>query len=529
MRNTQYPGRSPVMSTEAMVATSQPMATEAAIQVLRDGGNALDAAIAASAVLGVVESYSSGIGGDCFILYHQASTGKLHAINGSGRSPAAATPQVIRDRGHDSMPEQGILSVTVPGAIDAWYSANEKLGKLPMKDLLAPAIHYASKGYVVSPIIADNWKQHEALLAQTEESARAYLVNGQTPAVGTIHRQPDLADTMTIIAEKGRDSFYQGEIAEQIIRFSDSYNGLLSLDDLARHETQWVTPISSDYRGYRVYEIPPNGQGITTLMALNILKQTELSNIPHLSADHIHLLSEAFTLSMAERDRFVADPNFEDMPVDQLLSSEFARSQFNRINMSQAMTQPVKSAMPKHKDTVYLSVVDKDRNACSFINSVFYSWGSGLVAGNSGINLQNRGSGFSLEDDHFNQLEPGKRPMHTIIPAMLYKDDQPVLSFGVMGGQYQAMGQTYVISNCIDYGMDVQQALDAARFFLYDGQLSLEAPISWDIQQQLANRGHRVVSGEESHGGGQLIYIDWQNGVLHGGSDPRKDGMAAGY
>ena len=529
MRNLQYPGRSPVMSCETMVATSQPMATEAAIQVLRDGGNALDAAITASAVLGVVESYSSGIGGDCFILYHEASSGKLHAINGSGRSPSAATAKAIRDRGHSTIPERGILSVTVPGAIDAWFSANEKLGNLPMKDLLAPAIHYAANGYVVSPVIASNWKPHEALLAQTQESARAYLVDGLAPTTGTIHKQPDLAKTMSIIADKGRHAFYQGEIAEEIVRFSDSHNGLLSMDAFACHKTEWVTPISADYRGYRVYEIPPNGQGITALMTLNILKQTEVSNLPHLSADHIHLLSEAFTLSMAERDRFVADPVFNDIPVEMLLSDEFAQNQYRRITMSQALKQPVKSAMPKHKDTVYLSVVDKDRNACSFINSVFHSWGSGLVAGNTGINLQNRGSGFSLEEGHFNQLEPRKRPMHTIIPAMVYKNDKPVLSFGVMGGQYQAMGQAYVLSNWIDYGMDVQESLDAARFFLYNGELSMEAPITPDIQKQLTDRGHRIVSGEESHGGGQVIYIDWENGVLHGGSDPRKDGMAAGY
>lgn len=529
MRNPQFPGRSPVMATDAMVATSQPMATEAAIQVLRDGGNALDAAIAASAVLGVVESYSTGIGGDCFILYHEASSGKLHAINGSGRSPSAATPQAIRDRGHNTIPERGILSVTIPGAIDAWFSANERLGKLPMKDLLAPAIHYAENGYVVSPVIAGNWKPHEALLAETPEAAAAYLLNAKAPAAGTVHRQPDLAETMSALAAQGRDVFYQGQIAEEIVRFSDSHNGLLSLDDFANHKTEWVTPISSDYRGYRVYEIPPNGQGITTLMALNILKQTEVSKLSHLSADHIHLLSEAFTLSMAERDRFISDPGFKDIPVDRLLADEFAQSQYKRINMAQALTQPVKSAMPKHKDTVYLTVVDKDRNACSFINSVFYSWGSGLVAGNTGINLQNRGSGFSLEEGHFNQLEPRKRPMHTIIPAMVYKDHKPVLSFGVMGGQYQAMGQAYVLSNWIDYGMDVQESLDAARFFLYDGRLSTEAPIGRDVQQQLAGRGHRIVSGKESHGGGQAIYIDWENGVLHGGSDHRKDGMAAGY
>lgn len=529
MRNIQYPGRSPVMSTEAMAATSQPMATTTALQVLRDGGNALDAAIAASAVLGVVESYSSGIGGDCFILYHEAATGQLHALNGSGRSPAAATADAIRERGHEHVPEQGILSVTVPGAIDAWFTANEKLGKLPLKNLLAPAINYAANGYVVSPIIAHNWKQHETLLAQTAEAAKAYLVDGKAPAAGSIHRQPELAESMRLIANQGRDAFYRGKIAEEMVRFSDSHNGLLSLDDLAGHKSEWVSPISSEYRGYRVCEIPPNGQGITTLMALNILQQTEVSKYPHLSADHIHLLSEAFTMSMAERDRFIADPAFAEIPVDHLLSDDFAQSQFNRIDMNRAMTQPVKSAMPHHRDTVYLSVVDKDRNACSFINSVFYSWGSGLVAGNTGINLQNRGSGFVLENGHFNQLEPCKRPMHTIIPAMVYQDDKPVLSFGVMGGQYQAMGQAYVLSNWIDYGMDVQQALDTARFFLYDGQLSLEAPITLEVQQKLASLGHRIVSGEEVHGGGQAIFIDLENGALQGGSDPRKDGMAAGF
>ncbi len=529
MRNIQYPGRSPVMSTEAMAATSQPMATATALQVLRDGGNALDAAIAASAVLGVVESYSTGIGGDCFILYHEAATGQLHALNGSGRSPASASVDAILERGHDCIPEQGILSVTVPGAIDAWFTANEKLGNLPLKDLLGPAIEYAAKGYVVSPVIAHNWKQHEALLAQTAEATNAYLVDGKAPVAGSVHRQPDLAESMALIANQGRDSFYQGRIAEEIVRFSDSHNGLLSLDDLAGHKSEWVSPISSEYRGYRVCEIPPNGQGITTLMALNMLNQTEVSNYRHLSADHIHLLSEAFTMSMAERDRFVADPSFAEIPVDHLLSDKFAQSQFNRIDMNRAMVQPVKSAMPHHKDTVYLTVVDKNRNACSFINSVFYSWGSGLVAGNTGINLQNRGSGFVLEDGHFNRLEPGKRPMHTIIPAMVYKDDKPVLSFGVMGGQYQAMGQAYVLSNYIDYDLDVQQALDAARFFLYDGLLSLEAPISLEVQQKLGALGHRTVRGEETHGGGQAIFIDWENGVLQGGSDPRKDGMAAGF
>lgn len=529
MRNTQLPGRSAVMSTGAMAATSQPMATQVALQTLRDGGNALDAAIAASATLSVVESFSSGIGGDCFILYHEAKSGKLHALNGSGRSPAAATVEEIRARGHATMPDSGILPVTIPGAIDAWYTANQSLGKLEFSALLQPAIKYAENGYVVSPVIAHNWKECESMLAQTPEASAAYLVDGKAPAAGTIHRQPDLARSLRMIAAQGRDVFYQGEISEEIVRFSQSHNGLLSLDDFAEHRSEWVSPISSDYRGYKVCQIPPNGQGITTLMALNILAQTKVADYDHLSANHIHLLSEAFTLAMVERDRFISDSAFNPLPINEMLSDEFAQQQFARIRFDRVLSQPVASILPNHRDTVYLTVVDQERNACSFINSVFHSWGSGLVAGNTGINLQNRGAGFSLEEGHFNQLEPRKRPMHTIIPAMVYEGDKPVLSFGVMGGQYQVMGQAYVLSNWIDYGMNVQESLDAPRFFLYDGELSVESGVPLNIRESLELLGHKIVAADSPHGGGQAIYIDWQNGVLHGGSDPRKDGMAAGF
>ena len=529
MRNPQLPGRSAVMSTEAMAATSQPMATEAALQVLRDGGNAMDAAIAASAVLSVVETYSSGIGGDCFILYHEAATGKLHALNGSGGAPAKATADAYRERGHDSIPEKGILSVTVPGAIDAWAQASEKLGKLDFARLLQPAIHYAENGYAVTPIIAHHWQDTVELLVQTPEASANYLVDGHAPAAGTVHRQPDLARSLRLIAEHGRDVFYQGEIAEEIARYSASQNGYLELDDLASHRSEWVDPISSNYRGFDVFEIPPNGQGITTLMALNILAQTSVSDLPRLGADHIHLVSEAFTLAMAERDRFIGDSAFNPMPVDTMLSAEFARTQFARIDMRKAITQPVASALPEHRDTVYLSVVDRDRNCCSFINSVFHSWGSGLVAGSTGINLQNRGAGFVLDDGHFNQVAPRKRPMHTIIPAMVYREDRPELCFGVMGGQYQAMGQTYVLSNWVDYGLDIQEALDAPRFFLYDGILEVEDGVPDGARAGLSIKGHQVEAAGDSWGGGQGIVIDWDNGTLHGGSDPRKDGHAAGY
>ncbi len=529
MRNHQFPGRSVVMTADVMDATSQPVATQTAVDVMRNGGNALDAAIAASAVLSVVESYSTGFGGDCFILYHEAATGKLHAVNGSGRSPAAATIDAMKARGHDEMPERGIHTVTVPGAVDAWESANQKLGKLQFGTLMEAAIHYAENGYAITPVIQKNWKDQEEIMVKTPEASAAYLVNGVTPTAGTIHRQPDLAESIKMIARDGAEALYRGDIAREIARYCEANDGFLTYEDMANHKTEWVDPVKGSYRGYDVYEIPPNGQGITVLMALNILSQVDMTGVQHLSADHIHLVSSAFSLAMAERDRFIADPDFAEIPVDYLLSEEFAKQQYARIDMAQALQQPVTSAMPHHKDTVYLTVVDKDRNACSIINSIFHSFGSGLVAGSTGINLQNRGAGFSLEPGHFNQLEPNKRPMHTIIPAMVYKDDKPVLSFGVMGGQYQAMGQTYVLSNWIDYGMDIQQALDAPRFFIYGEDLELEQTIPADTGNELKNKGYSVTTCESPHGGGQGIVIDWENGVLQGGSDPRKDGHAGGF
>ena len=529
MRDRHQPGRSAVMAADAMAATSQPLATEAALQILRGGGNALDAAVAASAVLAVVEPYSTGIGGDCFILYHEAASGKLHALNGSGAAAAAASVDALRELGFDSMPERGIHSVTVPGAIDAWFEACESLGKLGFDRVLQAAIDYAENGFAVSPVIASVWSEFAPVLAETAEASAAYLVDGKAPAAGSIHRQPDLARTLRLIAERGRDGFYLGEIAAEIIRYSDSQGGLLTLEDLASHRSEWVEPLGSRYRGYDLFEIPPNGQGITAQIMLNILGQTDVAQYPHLGPDHVHLLSEAFTLAIAERDRFVADRKFAEPPVEQLLSDEFAREQFARIDMQRAMPQPLDSALPRHKDTVYLSVVDKDRNACSLINSTFFSWGSGLVAGSTGINLHNRGSGFRLDPDHFNRIEPGKRPMHTIIPAMLYRDGKPVLSFGVMGADYQAMGQAYVLTNWIDHGMDIQQAIDAPRFTLYDGLLAVERGVPAATCEALAARGHRVAEVESPHGGGQAVMIDWDRGVLHGGSDPRKDGCAAGY
>ena len=529
MRDIQYPGRSVVMATGAMVATSQPMATAAALQILRRGGNAMDAAVAASATLCVTEPLSTGIGGDCFLLYHEAATGELHALNGSGRAPGRATADAMRACGMTTIPERGILSVTVPGAVDAWQTAIERFGSSDFGALLQPAIEYAEQGFAVTPVVANSWKNHAGLFRQSADSERAFLPNGSAPEAGSRHSFADLARSLQLIAEQGKDAFYRGAIADEIIRCSDAHNGLLTFDDLAAHRSEWVTPVCSDYRGLTIYEVPPNSQGITALMTLNILEQASPGSLQHLGPEHIHLVAEAFKLAQAEGARYITDPAFSNIPVEALLSERFAQQQYSRIDPHAAMPWPVSPGLPEHRDTVYLTVVDKDRNIVSFINSLYHPGGSGMVAGNSGILLQNRGAGFVLDDQHVNCIAPGKRPLHTIIPAMAYREDRPVLSFGVMGGSYQALGHAYVISNWLDFGMDFQQAIDAPRFHPENGTLFVERPVSQATRQALSHLGHQLAQAESAVGGSQMIYIDWMQDVLHGASDPRKDGCALGY
>lgn len=511
-----------------MIATSQPMATQAGLAVLQAGGNAMDAAIAASAVLSVTEPQATGIGGDCFLLYHEAKTGKLHGLNGSGRAPARATPEEFERRGLMQVPEFGILSVIVPGAVDAWYTALERFGTRSLEELLQPAIAFAEDGYAVTPVVAKACQNNTAVLAPHAESRRDFMVDGHTPAAGTVHRQPRLAKSLRRIAQGGRDAFYRGPIAEEIVHFSLEHDGLFEMEDFYEYRSEWVEPISTDYRGVRVYEIPPNGQGITALMTLNILEKVKLSGMKHLSADHLHMVIEAFKLAVAERDEFAADPAFNKLPVEEMLSKEFAAKQFARIDPQRAARYPIAPAARAHRDTVYLSVVDRDRNAVSFINSLYYPFGSGMVAGDTGIMLQNRGAGFVLERGHFNCIAPRKRPLHTIIPAMAYRGDD-LLSFGVMGGAYQAMGHAYVLSNWVDFGLDLQEAIDAPRFLPGGGALTLERPIPQEVLKALQQRGHAVGRTELALGGAQAIRIDAQNGVLQAGSDPRKDGCALGY
>jgi gamma-glutamyltranspeptidase/glutathione hydrolase len=529
MRDLHFPGRSVVMSTGAMVSTSQPMATAVALDVLRGGGNAMDAAVAASATLAVTEPQSTGIGGDCFLLYHEASSGQLHGLNGSGRAPAAATLDRYRAKGYTEVPAQGLYAATVPGALHAWETAIERFGTKSLDELLQPAIGYAKNGFAVTPVIADNWLKGRDLLAAYEDSKRVYLRDGEALRAGDVHRHPELAATLETVAKEGAKAFYQGPIAERIVKFSEANDGLFSLDDFAEHRTDWVKPVSSDYRGYRVFELPPNGQGITALMMLNIVEQAAISELTPFGADHVHLFAEAYKLSLAERDRFVADPEFNELPVEALISKEFGIEQWRRIDPENALEPPVASGYRPGKDTVYLSVVDADRNMVSFINSVCYGWGCGVLAGDTGVLLQNRGVCFSLEDGHLNCIEPRKRSMHTIIPAMVYKDEKPVLCYGVMGGHYQPMGHAYVLSNWVDLEMDLQEAVDAPRFLPVGDSLVVERGIAADTLDELARRGHKLESADGPHGGGQCIYVDWERGVLQAASEPRKDGCALGY
>ena len=529
MRDIQAPGRSQAMGTNGMVATSHPLATLAGLDVLRAGGNALDAAVTACATQCVVEPMSTGIGGDCFVLYHEAATGILHGLNGSGRAPARATAEAIRARGHQTMPIYNILSVTVPGAVDGWVTALERFGRRSLGDALQPAIAHAEEGYPVTPVVAAAWQRAEERLLENPAARKALLVGDKAPLVGSRHRQPNLARTLRSIAQHGRAGFYEGPVAQAIVRASDELDGLFTLEDFATQHAEWVQPIETDYRGVRLREIPPNGQGITALMLLNILRHEQMGAKTRLGAEHVHWLAEAYNLAVVERNRFVTDPRFHSPPVAALLSADYAASQHARVNPHRALAHPVPSGLPAHRDTVYISVVDRDGNAASFINSLFHNFGSGLVAGETGVVLHNRGISFVLDETHARCIAPGKRPMHTIIPAMAYSGEQPWLCFGVMGAHYQPMGHAYVLSNVLDFGLDLQAAIDAPRFLPEAGKLVLERHVPAATRDELQRLGHIVTEAPLPWGGAQAIMIDRDAGVLIGASDPRKDGCALGY
>jgi gamma-glutamyltranspeptidase / glutathione hydrolase len=525
------PGRSIVRAEHGMVASSQPLASQVGLEVLKRGGNAVDAAIAMAAVLNVTEPMMTGVGGDMFALVYWAKTGELKGLNASGRAPRALNLDYFAKKGIKTMPLTGMEPITVPGAFDGWVTLLEKYGTMKLPDLLAPAIEYAEKGFPVMEKAARDWEASADKLRKTPAAASNYLVDGRAPRAGEMFRQKNLARTLRTLARGGRDAFYKGEIGRAIVDYCQKNGGFLSMQDLAEHKSDWVEPIATDYRGYKVYECPPSGQGLTALLTLNILEGFDLASMNTRPDLYYHTLIEATKLAFADRNKYIADPAFAKVPVARLLSKEYAAGRRALISPDRAIEAPEPGVVVNESDTTYFTVIDKDRNAVSFINSLFEEFGSGIVAGDTGIVLHDRGSGFSLDPKHANRLEPGKRPFHTIIPAMVLKDGKLFMSFGVMGGAIQPQGHIQVLANFIDLGMNLQQAIEAPRFrYVAGNRVILEDAMTEPIIKSLIDKGHqRASQSGASMGGGQAIMIDPVSGTLMGASDPRKDGMALGY
>ena len=530
MRDLQMGGRSAVHATKGAAATSHPFSTLAAMEILQAGGNAVDAAIAACAVQCVVEPMSTGIGGDCFVLLQKGGQGPVIGLNGSGCAPEKLTADHLLERGIDRIGLESPHSVTVPGAVDAWCTLLADHGTMGIDRVLARAIDYAENGFAVTPRVSVDWSRNVGRLSGDANSTAQYLKDGKSPAQGQVWQSPELAGTLKAIASKGRAGFYEGAVAEDIVSYLNSIDAVHSLGDFDAQRCEYVDPISSEYAGRRVTEIPPNGQGITALLMLNILKGFDLTAYDPVSVERLHIETEATRLAFAERDKYVADPRHADVPVEHLLSDELADELRDKISLGKAMADPAKVTGPVYRDTVYLTVVDRDLNAVSFINSLYFAFGSCKTAPKSGVLLQNRGAGFVVDKDHPNCVAPRKRPLHTIIPGMvLDAKGRCEASFGVMGGGYQPVGHAHVLTNIFDYGMDVQEAIDCPRTFHVAGKLDVERSVPDSVRQGLADLGHEVNTPEMPWGGGQAIMIDYENGTMSAGSDPRKDGGAMGW
>jgi gamma-glutamyltranspeptidase/glutathione hydrolase len=535
--------RSVVMAQHGMACTSHPLATQAAIDILKKGGSAVDAAIAANAVLGVVEPEMNGIGGDLFAIVYDAKTNKLYGLNASGRSPYSLSLAEFKKRGLSYIPGQGPLAVSTPGCVDGWFELNKKFGKLPMAQVLSTAIQYARNGFPVADEAAYYWQSLDRQMGRLPNIHEVYLPDGKAPVVGAVFKNPALAGTLEKIAIGGRDAFYKGDIARSIDAFMKKNGGFLSYQDLAAHVSNWVEPVSTTYRGYRVWELPPNGQGIAVLQMLNILEGFDFSKIGFGSPEHIHLFVEAKKLAFEDRAKYYADLDFAKVPVDKLISKSYADQRRKLIDPDHASADfTAGDGLLEKGETVYLTVADEAGNMVSLIQSNFQAFGSGMVPDGLGFVLQNRGQLFNLEEGHNNTYAPHKRPFHTIIPAFVTKDDQPFMSFGVMGGSFQPLGQVQVLMNMIDFGMNIQEAGDAPRIDHQGssdprgnksegiGQIQLESGFSFETIRRLMEMGYKV--GYEmpgSYGGYQCIRFDPVSRVYFGASDPRKDGMAAGY
>lgn len=540
-----HQSRSVVMAKHGIVATSHPLAAQAGLEILKRGGNAADAAIAANAMLGVVEPMSCGIGGDLFVIYWDNKTQRLYGLNASGRSPFKLTRAILKEKvaPGDQIPDTGPLSWSVPGCVDGWEELRTRFGTRPLSELLPASIETAEQGFPVSEIIGSGWQGAVKNLSAWPDSKRVYLKEGRAPQVGEIMTLPELAASYRAIAAEGRDVFYKGRIAQEIVSFSEKNGGYFSLRDFAEHKSDWIDPVSTTYRSYTVWELPPNGQGIAALQMLNILEGFDLKSMGPKSAEYVHLFTEAKKLAFADRAKFYGDPAFNRLPTSELISKEYATKQRSRIDLHKVAVN-VAAGDPKleHGDTIYLTVVDQDRNCCSLIQSLYFGFGSQVVPGRVGFAIQNRGQLFSLDDHHLNRFEPGKRPFHTIIPAMVTKDGKPWFCFGVMGGDMQPQGHVQVLVNMIDFGMNPQMAGDASRIRHggsatptslpeepHGGTLYLESGFPADTRAKLESMGHKLGTATGSFGGYQGILIDPVYGALHGATDPRKDGAAVGY
>lgn len=537
-----FASRSEVFATHGMAATSQPLATQVALDVLKKGGSAVDAAIAANALLGLVEPTGNGMGGDLFAIVWDAKTKRLYGLNASGRSPRSLTLQHFKDQGLTKVPSHGPLPVSVPGAVDGWFELHGRFGKLPMKEILAPAIGYAREGFPVSELIAYYWQRAVPTLEKFPGFRETYLPGGRAPRKGEIFRNPNLAATLEKIAAGGRDAFYKGDIARTIAAYMKRNGGFLTYEDLAAHKSDWVDPVSTNYRGYDVWELPPNTQGIAALQMLNILEAYDLKSYGFGSPEHLHLFVEAKKLAFEDRARLYADPEFNKIPVKELISKEYAAERRKLINPKRAgRAYDAGNPALQEGDTIYLTTADGEGNMVSLIQSNYRGMGSGMTPDGLGFILQDRGEMFDLEEGRFNTYAPGKRPFHTIIPAFVTKDGQPFLSFGVMGGATQPQAHAWIVLNIVDFGMSLQEAGDAARV-LHDGsseptgermtdggRVLVESGIPYETVRELMNRGHAVGFDLGSYGGYQAIAWDPVQKVYAGASESRKDGQAAGY
>jgi len=532
--------RSEVIAQHGMACTSQPLATQVALDVLKAGGNAIDAAIAANAVLGLVEPTGNGIGGDLFAIVWDAQTEQLYGLNASGRSPKSLSRAYFISNGYSKIPAYGPLPVSVPGCVDGWFELHERFGSLEMEEILQPAISYAREGFPVSELIAHYWAGGARALSRFPNVAEVYMPGGKAPAKGEIFRNPYLANTLERIAEGGRDAFYKGEIARTIDAFMKEQGGFLSYEDLASHSSEWVEPVGTSYRGYDVWELPPNGQGIAALQMLNILEGYDIEAMGFGSTEYIHHFVEAKKLAFEDRAKYYADPAFKDLPVDELISKEYANERRSLIHPDRA-SRTLDAGQIEHGNTIYLTVADGEGNMISLIQSNYRGLGSGMCPPGLGFILQDRGELFTLEEGHANVYEPGKRPFHTIIPAFITKDGKPWMSFGVMGGSMQPQGHAQIVVNMIDFGMNLQEAGDAPRIRhggssqptgerMSDGGIVyLETGIDYESIRGLLRRGHKVQFTTGGYGGYQAILWDEEKGVYFGASESRKDGQAAGY